>query len=232
MASSQNSIGLSDIFSIELPQAAKPNPVVLILGKTLNAKNKEPVEAKIILDDLSNKKEVAEAQSDPSTGDYRIVLPFGANYGLHAAATGYLSVNENLELANIHEYTEMQKDLFLVKIEVGETLQLNNVFFEQGRPVLKSQSYPELDRLVTVMNDNPKMNIELGGHTDNVGAASALLKLSQDRVEAVKKYLESKGISSSRITGKGYGAKQPREKNDTEEHRKMNRRVEFKITRK
>ncbi len=232
IASSENSIGLTDIFSIQMPRAAKPNPVVLVMGKTLNAKTKNPVEAKIILDDLGSNKEVAEAQSDPNSGDYRTILPFGANYGLHAAAPGYLSVNENLELLNIHEYTEMTKDLFLVKIEVGETLQLNNVFFEQGRPVLKAESYPELDRLMKVMNENPKMQIELGGHTDNVGSASALMKLSQDRVEAVKKYLESKGISSSRITGKGYGATLPREKNDTEEHRKKNRRVEFKITKK
>jgi outer membrane protein OmpA-like peptidoglycan-associated protein len=123
----------------------------------------------------------------------------------------------------------VQKDLYLIKIEVGETLQLNNVFFEQGKPVLKSESYPELDRLFTILNDNPKIHIELAGHTDNVGPAAALLKLSQDRVEAVKKYLEGKGIATGRITGKGYGASQPKEKNDTEEHKRANRRVEFKI---
>jgi outer membrane protein OmpA-like peptidoglycan-associated protein len=231
LSSSLNSIGESDIFKVQLPNAAKPDPVVLIFGKTLNAKDRNPVEAKIILDDLGRGKEMAEANSDPSSGEYRVVLPYGANYGLHAAAKGYLSVNENMELANIHEYTEIQKDLLLLKIEVGETLQLNNVFFEQGKPILKSESFPELDRLFKILIDNPKMHIELAGHTDNVGPATALLKLSQERVEAVKKYLDEKGISSGRIMGKGYGATQPKEKNDTEEHRKMNRRVEFKIVR-
>lgn len=225
----QDSFGKADIFRIELPKAAKPDPVVLLSGRALNAKNNKPVEAEILLDDLATGKEVAEANSDPSTGQFKIVLQPGANYGIHAAAKGYLSVNENIELASIHEYKEMQKDLLLMPIEVGLTLALNNVFFEQGKPTLRKESYPELDRLVKIMTDNPKMQIELGGHTDNVGSGAALMKLSQDRVDAVKKYLESNSISASRITGRGYGATVPREKNDTEEHRKMNRRVEFKI---
>ena len=224
-----NSLGKSDIFRIKLPQAVKPEPVVLLSGNALNAKSKQPVAAEILLDDLGTGMEVAEANSDPGTGQFKIVLKPGANYGLHAAAKGYLSVNENMELASIHEYKEMQKDLLLMPIEVGLTLPLNNVFFEQGKPTLRKESYPELDRLVKIMSDNPKMQIELAGHTDNVGSGAALMKLSQSRVDVVKKYLENHSISATRITGRGYGATVPREKNDTEEHRKMNRRVEFKI---
>ena len=232
IVSGENSLGKADIFRIKLPSQAKPDPVILLLGKTLNAKTKKPVAAEILLDDLGSGKEVAEANSNPATGEFRIVLQPGANYGLHAAAKGYLSVNENLEFVTIHEYTEIQKDLFLIPLEVGEILQLNNVFFEQGKPILRSESFPELDRLATILIENPKIHIELAGHTDNVGSATALMKLSQDRVEAVKKYLESKEIAGKRIAGRGYGATQPREKNDTEEHKKMNRRVEFKITKK
>ncbi|MBI1768188.1 MAG: OmpA family protein [Bacteroidetes bacterium] len=224
-----NTIGMSDIFRIKLPKEVKPDPVVLLSGRALNAKTNKPVAAEILLDNLGTGKEVAEANSDPGTGQFKIILQPGANYGIHAAAKGYLSVNENMELASIHEYKEMQKDLLLMPIEVGLTLALNNVFFEQGKPTLRKESYPELDRLVKIMNDNPKMQIELGGYTDNVGSGGALMKLSQDRVDVVKKYLESRSISANRIMGRGYGATNPREKNDTEEHRKMNRRVEFKI---
>jgi outer membrane protein OmpA-like peptidoglycan-associated protein len=224
-----NSIGKTDIFRIKLPKEVKPDAVVLLSGRALNAKNNKPVSAEILLDNLENGKEVAEANSDPSTGEFKIILQPGSNYGIHAAAKGYLSVNENIELASIHEYKEMQKDLLLVPIEVGLKLALNNVFFEQGKPTLRKESYPELDRLVQIMIDNPKMQIELGGYTDNVGNGTALMKLSQDRVNVVKKYLEDHSISDHRITGRGYGATAPREKNDTEEHRKMNRRVEFKI---
>lgn len=230
MVSSQNSIGSTDIFRVKLPQQAKPDPVILVLGKAINAKTKQPIAAEIILDNLTTNEEVAEAISNARTGEFRIVLPTGASYGLRAAAKGYLSVNENMELASITEYTEVHKDLFLVPIQVGETLQLNNVFFEQGRSALRPESFPELDRLAAILKDNASIYIELAGHTDNVGNPQALMSLSQERVDAVKKYLVQQRIDSKRITGKGYGATQPIEKNDTEEHKKKNRRVEFKIT--
>ena len=232
LVSNTNSYGAADLVRVKLPEAIKPEPVVLLLGRTLNAKTKNPMSADIFFEDLAEHKEVGEAISDPKTGSYRITLPNGRNYGIRAVAKGFLSVNENLELITITKYTEIQKDLFLVPIEVGETMQLNNVFFEQGRPILKSQSFPELDRLVQIMVENPTVKIEVSGHTDNVGNKDALMKLSQDRVLAVKTYLEKKGIKKDRVDGKGYGATQPIAPNSTEENRQRNRRVEFKITKK
>ncbi len=221
-----------EMMRIKLPDQIKPDPVVLLFGKTLNAKTKKPIEADILFDDLATRKEVGEAISHPEDGNYKIVLPYGINYGLHASAKGFLSVNENMELQTVSTYQEIEKDLYLVPIEVGESILLNNVFFQQGKPVLKSESFPELDRLGQILTDNPKMEIELGGHTDNVGSHTLLVKLSLDRVETVKKYLTDKGISAKRISGRGFGPDVPREKNDTEEHKIKNRRVEFRITRK
>ncbi|MBL7861499.1 MAG: OmpA family protein [Cyclobacteriaceae bacterium] len=230
MVSDRNSIGASDLVRIKLPQAIKPDPVVLLKGRTLNAKTKEPISADIFFEDLSLRKEVGEAISDPNTGSYRIALTNGKNYGIRAQAKGYLSVNENLELVSITEYRELTRDLLLVPIEVGGTILLNNVFFVQGKALLKSESYPELDRLVQIMMENPAIRIELEGHTDNVGNKAALLKLSEERVQAVKTYLEGKGIKKDRITGKGYGGSRPLAPNDSNENRQRNRRVEFKIT--
>jgi outer membrane protein OmpA-like peptidoglycan-associated protein len=232
MVSNINSYGKADIVRVKLPDMIKPEPVVMLLGRTLNAKTKNPVSAEILFEDLVEHKEVGEAISDPKTGSYRITLPNGKNYGIRAVAKGFLSVNENLELMSITQYAEIEKDLFLVPIEVGETMQLNNVFFEQGKPILKSQSFPELDRLVEIMVENPSIKIELAGHTDNVGNKEALMKLSQDRVSAVRAYLEKKGIKKDRVDGKGYGSTQPIAPNTTEENRQRNRRVEFKITKK
>lgn len=230
MVSDRNSIGASDLVRIKLPQAIKPDPVVLLKGRTLNAKTKEPISADIFFEDLALRKEVGEAISDPNTGSYRIALTNGKNYGIRAQAKGYLSVNENLELVSITEYRELTRDLLLVPIEVGGTILLNNVFFVQGKALLKSESYPELDRLVQIMMENPAIRIELEGHTDNVGNKAALLKLSEERVQAVKTYLEGKGIKKDRITGKGYGGSRPLAPNDSNENRQRNRRVEFKIT--
>jgi outer membrane protein OmpA-like peptidoglycan-associated protein len=120
----------------------------------------------------------------------------------------------------------------LSPIEVGERIKLNNVFFEQAKAILKQESYAELDRLVDIMKENPSMEIELGGYTDNQGNSVRLILLSQDRISTVKKYMTDKGIAPRRIAGKGYGPANPIAPNDTEEHRRLNRRVEFKITKK
>ncbi len=229
MVSDRNSFGKSDLVRIKLPEAIRPDPVVLLAGRTLNAKTKNPITAEIHFEDLLTGKEVGEAISDPMSGSFRIALPYGKNYGIRAETKGYISVNENLELAAVGIYSEIQKDLFLAPIEVGEKILLNNVFFEQGKPVLKASSYPELDRLVQLMEENSSIRIELGGHTDNVGNKDALLTLSQRRVEAVKAYLEKEGIRKDRISGKGYGATQPMVPNTSDANRERNRRVEFRI---
>jgi outer membrane protein OmpA-like peptidoglycan-associated protein len=83
--------------------------------------------------------------------------------------------------------------------------------------------------VVSFLKSNEQVNIELAGHTDNIGNPSKNIKLSQERVNTVKEYLVSKGIDSSRITGKGYGGAKPIASNNSEETRKLNRRVEFII---
>ncbi len=232
LCSSFNSVGKSDIIRIKLPQNIRPDPVVLLSGRTLNEKTKEPISANIKFDNLVTAQEIGEAISNPSEGSFSLALPYGYNYGIHAAADGFLSVNENVELLDVGSYSEIQKDLYLVPLEIGESFQLKNVFFEQGKSFLKPESFPELDRLAKVLIENPSIHIELSGHTDNIGKTNLLRVLSQNRVGTVMNYLESKGVSAKRMEGRGIGASQPLEKNDTEAHRKQNRRVEFKITKK
>jgi outer membrane protein OmpA-like peptidoglycan-associated protein len=93
------------------------------------------------------------------------------------------------------------------------------------------ESFPELDVVVSFLKENPGVSIELAGHTDNRGVHRDNVELSQARVEKVKAYLVSKGISDNRISGKGYGGSHPIASNDQEETRKLNRRVEFVIKR-
>jgi OmpA-OmpF porin, OOP family len=232
MVTYKNSYGKADIVRIRLKKELKPDPVVLVKGKVYNAKTRLPLEAEINYEQLNSGKDQGNARSNSSTGEYKIVLPYGMNYGFHAKAPGYIAVNENLDLTDIKQYQEVQKDLYLIPIEVGQSVSLKNVFFKQGMPILLSESYPELDRLASILQDNPTMEIELSGHTDNQGDANKNLKLSEDRVKIVKDYLVSKGIDSKRITGKGYGGTKPIASNAKEETRKLNRRVEVKITKK
>jgi outer membrane protein OmpA-like peptidoglycan-associated protein len=224
--------GKADIFRIKLHEDVKPNPVILLKGIVINKTTQDPLAAIIHFENLSTRTSVGEARSDPKTGRYQIILPYGAHYGIRASTDGFYSVHENLELAQRSTYAEVTKDLLMVPIQIGETVKLNNVFFVAGLPELRSESYPELDRLVSILKENNGIHIQLEGHTDAKGNADALLKLSQERVDAVKSYLVKNGIGTERISGQGFGATRPVAPSDTEENSKLNRRVEFKITKK
>ncbi len=221
---------LSDIYMVDLSPSMKPEPVVLIKGKVFNAKTGQAIEAKILYEDLNTRKNAGLARSENGVGSYKIVLPRGTHYGFYAEAKGYLSVNESLDIPDTEsEYLEIEKDLYLVPIEIGQSIRANNVLFQQSTAILLTTSYSELDRLVQIMKDNPNIMIELSGHTDNVGDANKNLELSLKRVEVVKKYLVQEGIKDTRIVLKAYGGIRPIASNATEETRKQNRRVEFTI---
>ena len=232
MVSNKNSIGRSDVVRIKLKEEFKPNPVVLITGKVLDKKTNLPVLANINYVTLADDKEIGVTQSHPQTGEYQVILPYGKLYGFQATAQGYYSVSDNLDLSDLKEYKEINRDLYLVPVEVGQVVRLNNIFFEFGKAVLKSESFIELDHVVKFINENPTMEIALGGHTDNVGNDDYNLKLSTERSKAVLDYIVSKGIVRTRLSTQGYGKTRPIADNNTEEGKALNRRVEFTIIKK
>jgi outer membrane protein OmpA-like peptidoglycan-associated protein len=124
---------------------------------------------------------------------------------------------------------DLEMNFQLQPIEVGTTVNLRSVLFEQSKTSLLPESFAELDLIVSFLKDNPSVQIELSGHTDNRGVPFQNVKLSQGRVDTVKEYLISKGIDKKRISGKGYGGNKPIASNTTEETRRLNRRVEFTI---
>lgn len=226
--------GGSDIFRIDLDKEeedkeAAPDPVVLIKGKVFDQNTKKPMGGVIIYEDLKTGKEVGVARSDPKTGAYQIALPYGISYGFLAKAKGYVSVSENMDLTAEAEYKEEQRDLYLAPIKVGETINLKNVFFQTATASLLPSSFTELERVVSLMRDNPSLRIKLKGHTDNLGPAERLLKLSLARAEAVRDYLVEKGVEATRLSCKGYGGSEPLAPNNSRDNQQRNRRVEFEI---
>ncbi len=218
-----------DIVKVKLTEDIKPNPVVLIRGKVFNSKTKEPIGSNIEYENLINAKNEGIAVSNVKTGEYTIVLPYGINYGFMAYNQGFISVSDNLDLTKISSYQEITRDLYLTPLEVGTTIRLNNIFFDVNKSTLRPESFPELDRLVELLAVNGKMQIEISGHTDNVGSDDSNLKLSNDRAQTVMDYAIAKGIDSSRLKFKGYGKTKPVSSNDTEDGKQLNRRVEFTI---
>lgn len=221
-----------DIYRVELEPQYRPEPVVLVTGRVLDMNTNKPIVARVRYESLVTGEELGVATTNPEDGTYTIVLPAGISYGYMAEADGYLAVDENLDATNVNEYTIKQQDLYMVPFEVGQTIKLNNIFFEQSRHFLQKASYLELNRLAKILRDYPTVEIQLEGHTDNQGDPKLNLQLSVDRVNEVKRYLNSKGISKNRIATVGYGDTRPIASNAEEETRKLNRRVEFKITKK
>ena len=117
----------------------------------------------------------------------------------------------------------------LVKFQPATAYTLDNVLFETGKANLKSTSFKAIDELAAAMRAKTTMEVEIAGHTDNVGDKDTNLKLSQERAEAVRNYLIRKGIDSNRISAKGYGDTKPVADNNTETGKQQNRRTEVKI---
>ncbi|MCE6990575.1 OmpA family protein [Dyadobacter sp. CY323] len=225
----------------EAPIANIPvaDPVVMISGKVIDSKTGKPVQATIIYENLVDGEEVGTATTNPTTGEYKIVLPYGQKYSMRAVAPDFIAEGENIDLTDstangkgktFREITN--KSLKLIPIEEGQIVRLNNIFFATGKSTLNSESFPELNRIAISMTENKTLAIELGGHTDNTGSAEFNLKLSQDRADTVREYLIGKGIEPDRVGSKGYGETIPVAKNDTPEGQQQNRRVEFKILKK
>jgi len=220
----------SDIFRFELPKEHQPDAVVTVRGVVYNRKTRRPMQARIFYETLPEGKEIGTIESDPLTGEYQIILPTGNMYGYLAEAEGFVAINANIDLKETKVYGELNKDLFLVPIETGAVVRLNNIFFDFDKSELKEASFPELRRVIELMNKNPDMRISVEGHTDNIGTVEYNIGLSNRRAEAVVNYLTENGISSERIETKGWGKSKPLVSNDDEiGGRALNRRVEFVI---
>lgn len=167
-----------------------------------------------------------------NAGYYHIILPEKGKYYFHAFKDGFINLSDSIEINYYNPRDGLMKDLYMTPIEIGVTVRLNNIFFDFDKSFLRSESFPELDRVVHFMNLNPTIHIEIRGHTDNMGSDAYNAKLSQGRSEAVRAYLLEQGIPAERVEANGYGESLPQATNDTEEGRQINRRVEFRILEK
>jgi outer membrane protein OmpA-like peptidoglycan-associated protein len=198
-------------------------------GKVVNSKNGVIVAgASIRFHSIGDGTETTRVVVTDHQGEYANNLSSVNQYHVTVEALGYVGSFEKLDLR-----TQTMKDIelnFTVQpVEIGVSVNLKSVLFEQSKPVLLNESYDELDMVVDFMKFNPSVEIELRGHTDNRGLHDLNMKLSRERVNTVKAYIVSKGIDTRRISGKGFGGTRPIADNDVDETRALNRRVEFVI---
>ncbi|MFI5204056.1 MAG: OmpA family protein [Flavobacteriales bacterium] len=228
LVSDQSGNGREDLFRIKVAKSVKPEATAIVIGKVLDEKTKQPINADIYYEDLNNPNNKGTAFSSKEEG-FKITLPGGNFYGFTAKAKGYIPSSKNIDLKDLKAFEEKNVDLFVVPMEAGQKARLNNIFFDTDKAALRKESFVELDGLVTSLKENPTIKIEIGGHTDNVGKDASNLDLSLRRAKAVMDYLIGKGISKDRLTFKGYGETTPVATNDTDEGKQLNRRVEITI---
>jgi outer membrane protein OmpA-like peptidoglycan-associated protein len=233
LSSNERSIGEEDIFRIKLFPSIKPEPVAIISGTVINAFDKKTLAAEVVMELLNDSTGTDKivAEFDPDTGEFKMVVPLKKAYSLNASKKGFISISESLDLTKDRRFREIKKNITLIPVKEGQTMVLNNLFFNQSKFDILPASYPELNRIIDLMKEYPTMQVIIEGHTDGSDENMMLnVKLSQERANEVKKYLVEKGqIEAKRIQTKGWGQSKPIASNATEETRRKNRRVEFTI---
>ncbi len=222
---------MENIFRIPLWRDTESHPTerfITFTGKVEDAKTGKSINSDISLQNVDNQYTYLST-SDKSSGEFSLYVPSGKSHNIQVKAPGYITYEEKVDLEDIQPGEKAVKIVQLMPIEVGQVVQLKDLFFEQGKANLLNQSLPTLDRLLQLMMENPSLEIELSGHTDRVGGRTANMDLSFDRVERIKEYLTQNGIEAERIKTIGHGGRYPISPSDSEENRAKNRRVEVKV---
>ncbi len=190
---------------------------------------------KITLTDLQSKQRIKQLTTSTS-GRYKVEVENKADYQLTIEKNGYFTkmITVSAAMENATDTLTHTKTC-LQAFNVGKAIVLKNILFDYKKADLREQSKVELDKLISIMKDNPAIRIELSAHTDSVGSDNYNLKLSQARAQSCTEYLILMGISADRIFAKGYGKNRPvapntlPDGNDNPNGRQLNRRTEFMV---
>ncbi len=205
-------------------------------GKITNHATQEPVIARI-----SYRSEPYGNIVGVMNGiEYAFPLFGNAKFTVTAEAPGFTPSKHLLDPATATADRKVIQDIELGKPlvasvvappvhHVGKVIRLEALIFHQRSAVISPESYPELNTVAEMLHTNPNMVIQLEGHTDTRGDAKLNLKLSEQRVDAVRDYLIKKGVNKNRVKLKAFGGSMPLSRENTEEAHKLNRRVEARI---
>ena len=226
----KDSYGQKDIYVFDMPAQFKPGYTTYVKGNVFDSETHDAIQANIQVYELESGKLFTTFSSDKLNGSFLSTLPAGKNYAVEVMKDGYLFYSQNISLADVKSAAPFEINLSLRRIKVGEAVVLNNIFFESEKYELKPESHPELDVVQKMLDKNPSLKIEIGGHTDNTGTEEQNKLLSEKRAKSVYEYLVGKGVDAGRLSYKGYAASKPVASNNTNEGKAQNRRTEFVVT--
>ncbi|MBV8254861.1 MAG: OmpA family protein [Chitinophaga sp.] len=208
----------------------------MVTGLITDCDTHQPLEGvTVTLLDTVRERQVGKIILDAS-GRYSFDIDPSKPYKLVAEKDNYFTKSLRFRTDGMDNSDEMQNpSLCLTHYELEKPIVLNNIYYDFGKATLRPESKVVLDTVVDMLNENPKLTIEMSAHTDSVGSDKFNNKLSQARAQSCVDYLISRGVSSSRLTAKGYGKSRPIAPNslpnhkDNPEGRQKNRRTEFKV---
>jgi len=228
-------LGNDDIYSYSnLLNSSKPILAFKLIGTVYNKKTNLPLaNAVVTLSKLNSDSLKVETDS---TGTFNFNLDKESDYNLNGQKPIYRPDATDLTTKGLYISTTITKDLFLEPAELGKTFLLKNIYYDFDKWNIRADAAIELNKVVTIMKENPTIWIELGSHTDSRGKDDYNQTLSQKRAESAVQYIISRGIEKNRITARGYGETKLVNKCGnrvicTKEEHQLNRRTEFKIVR-
>ena len=177
------------------------------------------------------KRSAITKQSNAGDGIFNAQLEAGSDFTLVGKKADYISNIERISTKGLNRSATLyvKLELGIEEAKVGQSIVLNNIYFEVGKADIDIAFSTDLDKLIQFLKDNPETRLEIQGHTDNTGSLNLNNKLSQSRANSVVDYLTKNGIDRNQLIAKGYGSSLPVADNATAEGRTKNRRVVMKV---
>lgn len=212
-----------DLYSFPVPMGAQPEAVTKLKG-SLKYPQGKLVKGIVSVIDLDEGVEVApKFIRDDGTFDFSLINK-----------RNYLLIIQGDDFFRIEEIFFMDGETEINKIAepIESKIAFQSLEFENGKANILPEMHADLDKIANFLIDHPTFKLVISGHTDSAGKEESNLKLSQARADAIKIYLSTQlPIDSKRITAIGYGSSKPIVEEITDEHKQLNRRVEFEIKR-
>jgi outer membrane protein OmpA-like peptidoglycan-associated protein/tetratricopeptide (TPR) repeat protein len=226
--------GEKDIYFLTFPEKEQSRLTVLE-GEITSIFGGVPENTVISVHDVLTGELMGNYIPNSTTGHYVIILPAGRNYSITYEATDYLYQSDNINVTDTSAYQVIDRPVSLEPLKVGQKIVVRNIFFATGKSELQPESKAELDKLVKLMTQFPKLIVEISGHTDASGSDELNQKLSEKRAIAVADYLVANGIDRSRLRTVGYGESKTiainynKDGSANKQGMSLNRRFEFTI---
>jgi len=206
-------------------QAQDTQNLVEVLGQVVDAESKASVKARIYYESLPYGNKVGVFNNT----SFGFKMEEGVSYSVSVKAEGYISATKTFSPEMVVNGV-INDTIFLAPTLVGKAVRLESLIFARSKFNIPSTAYPELDEYVKLMKENPTMLIQLEGHTDYRGDKELNMELSENRVNVTKEYFVKKGIDKKRIKTVAYGGSKPVMRSNDPESRRLNRRVELRVT--